>query len=77
MNSFTPDHRPERPDISLTEATVSGYGFVKDNYHTLLKWAVIPIVLNFFTYLVIDWQVPEGSTLTTFLVSVPATAAST
>ena len=75
MNSFTPDHRPERPDISLTEATVSGYGFVKDNYHTLLKWAVIPIVLNFFTYLVIDWQVPEGSTLTPFLVSVPATAA--
>ena len=75
MNSFTPDHRPERPDISLTDATVSGYGFVKDHYHTLLKWAIIPIVINFFTYLVIDWQVPDGSILTNFLFSVPATAA--
>ena len=75
MSNFTPDKRPIRPDISLTEATVNGYGFIKDNFDKLLKWAVIPIVLNFFTYFIIDWQDPGADHLKSFLYTLPGVAA--
>ncbi len=75
MNDFTPQKQPQaRPDISMMEATANAYVFVKSHYHTLLKWAVVPIVLGFFSYIVIDWQEVGDNRLNTFLYGLPATA---
>ena len=77
MSDFTPNKRPDapRPDISMMEATANAYLFIKDHYHTLLKWAVIPMIINFFTYIVVDWQSDDSELFTAFLWGLPATAA--
>lgn len=75
MSDFTPEKRPTPPpDISLMQSAGNAYVFLKDNYHTLLKWAVVPIILNFVTYMVLDWQDTDGS-LASFLVALPSTIA--
>lgn len=77
MNDFTPNRHPEppRPDISMMEAAANAYAFIKDHYHILLKWAVVPMILNFITYVVIDWQAGENNPFAAFLWGVPAMAA--